>query len=200
MRSLLASLDLICLAAIRQARATFFDAVERLAADAIGVDGPSDLDREHRKLLRSDGLYQIAEFFYVLRYGGLSIPDDLGGFLERHNADMKRLLETCRGGYTEGGLSAQRLKRAMFSPGQINYVLHESAQGDARFDQQSLQRIFTQAMSFETCRNMLVILSEYGFLRRWEFNQVIIGSTNVLEPLFKTHLETIATGILSHET
>jgi len=194
----MASLDLICLAAIRQSRADFFDAVEAQAAEASGADGPASLDREHRKLLRSETVYQIAEFFYVLKFGGLTIPDDLRGFLMRHNADMERLLASCRNGYAEGGLSAQRLKRAIFSLAQIDYVLHESSQGEPRFDQQSLQRIFTQAMSFESCRNLLVVLASYGFLRRWEFNQVIIGSAGLLEPLFKAHLETIAQGVLEH--
>lgn len=192
------SLDLICLAAMRQARATFFDEVEESAASFVGLDATSSIDREHRKLLRSDGLSQIAEFFYVLKYGGLSIPGDLRGFLERHNEDMGRLLASCRNGYAEGGLSAQRLKRAIFSPSQIDYVLHESSSGEPRFDQQSLQRIFTQTMSFETCRNMLVVLADYGLLRRWEFNQVIIASTGVLEPLYKTHLEAVASEVLTH--
>lgn len=191
-------LDLACLSAMRQARAAFFRAVEARAASTAGLDGPADLDREHRKLLRTEGVAQIAEFFYVLKYGGLRIPEDLRGFLERHNADMQRLIETCRNGYTEGGLSLQRLKRAIFSSSQIEYVLHESSGGKARLDQMSLQRIFTQSMSFETCRTLLVVLAEYGLLQRWEFNQVIIGSNGVLEDLYKAHLDEITAGVLAH--
>ena len=192
-------IDLTCLSAMRQARATFFRSVETHAAAAAGLHGPPALDRDHRKLLRSEGVAQIAEFFYVLKFGGLSMPDDLRGFLERHNADMERLMASCLNGYTEGGLSRQRLKRAIFSPAQVNYVLHESANGRARFDQQSLQRIFTQSMSFETCRTLLVLLADYDFLQRWEFNQVIIGSRGILEDLYKEQLDTIAAGVLGHE-
>jgi hypothetical protein len=187
--------DLTCLAAMRDARARFFNLVEAQAAEHAGLNGPEALDREHRKVLRSDGVAQIAEFFYVLRYAGIPIPDGLRGFLERHNADMDRLLASCSNGYTLGGLSEQRLRRAKFSEAQIRYVMHESAGGDPRFDQQSLQRIFTQIMSFETCRLILVTLSDFGLLRRWEFNQVVVGSPGFLEDAYKIHLEEIVSAV-----
>jgi hypothetical protein len=182
---------LVCLMAMREARAGFSTAVEAHAARHAGLDDVSQLDREHRRILRSEAVSQIAEFYYVLKNGGIEIPDGLRGFLERHNADMATHEASCRNGYTIGGLSVQRIRRARFSPAQINYVLHESAGGAPRFDQQSLQRIFTQIMSFETCRSVLVVLAEFGFLRRWEFNQVVIGSTGVLERLFHIQLEAI---------
>ncbi len=187
--------DLVCLAAMRDARARFFSVVEAEAAVNAGLDGPDALDREHRKVLRSEGVAQVAEFFYVLRFADIAIPDGLRSFLERHNADMDSLLASCRNGYTIGGLSEQRLRRAKFSEAQIRYVMHESASGDPRFDQQSLQRIFTQIMSFETCRSLLVTLGEFGLLRRWEFNQVVVGSTGFLEDAYRAHLEEIVLAI-----
>lgn len=176
---------------MRAAKVEFFAAVEAHAANHQGVTDASELDREHRKVLRSEAVAQIAEFFYILKFSNMNIPGDLEGFLGRHNEDMQALEASCRNGYTIGGLSAQRIKRAKFSKAQINYVLHESAQGEPRFDQQSLQRIFTQIMSFETCRTVLVILAEFGLLRRWEFNQVVVGSTGVLEDLYRNYLDTI---------
>ncbi|WP_340422177.1 hypothetical protein [Yoonia sp. GPGPB17] len=176
---------------MRSAKAQFFTSVEAHAAKHIGVDGAAMLERDHRRVLRSEGVAQVAEFFYVLKYAGIPIPDGLASFLERHNADMDTLEQSCRNGYTVGGLSAQRVRRAKFSDAQIRYVMHESSGGEPRFDQQSLQRIFTQIMSFESCRSILVTLSDFGLLRRWEFNQVVIGSTGILEDLYKTQLETI---------
>lgn len=182
---------LVCLLAMRDARSQFSASVETHAAEHAGLGEVSVLDREHRRILRSEAVSQIAEFFYVLKYGGIGIPNGLRGFLERHNEDMKALEASCRNGYTIGGLSAQRIRRARFSSAQINYVLHESSGGEPRFDQQSLQRIFTQIMSFETCRSVLLVLAEFGFLRRWEFNQIVIGSTGVLERLYHEQLEAI---------
>jgi len=187
--------ELRCLAALRGSKAEFFNALELCAAQSAGLGSPAELGREHRKLLRSEPVAQIAEFYYVLRDGGIAIPDGLHGFLERHNDDMRNLLRSCKNGYTVGGLSAQRIKRSIFSEAQINYVLHESSGGTPRFDQQSLQRIFTQTMSFETCRSLLVLLSDFGFLNRWEFNQVIIASKGVLENLYAEQLRSIVDAV-----
>jgi hypothetical protein len=180
--------ELNCLSALRGARAWLFGEIEAHAAAHVGLGSVAELDRDHRKLLRGEPVAQIAEFFYVLRDGGVSVPDGLRAFLLRHNEDMAALLASCRNGYSVGGLSEQRIKRSMFSDAQINYVLHESSNGQIRFDQQALQRIFTQTMSFESCRTLLVLLADFGFLHRWEFNQVIIASNGRLEDLFAEHL------------
>jgi hypothetical protein len=189
------SAELVCLSALRGARAWFFGEIEAHAAAHAGLGSAADLDREHRKLLRSEPVAQIAEFFYVLRDGNITVPDGLRGFLIRHNEDMDALLASCRNGYTVGGLSDQRIRRSMFSEAQINYVLHESSNGQIRFDQQALQRIFTQTMSFESCRTLLVLLAEFGFLHRWEFNQVIIASNGRLEDLFAEHLTRVVDAV-----
>ncbi|MBO9436505.1 hypothetical protein J7394_19990 [Ruegeria sp. R13_0] len=188
---------LVCLSAMREARAKFYAGVEAHAAAHCGLDDVALLDREDRKTLRSDAVAQIAEFFYVLKYSKMKIPGDLEGFLRRHNDDMAAMEASCRNGYTVGGLSLQRLKRAKFSDPQINYVLHESESGEPRFDQQSLQRIFTQIMSFETCRNVLLVLAQFGLLRRWDFNLVLIGSDGTLEGLYRAHLEEIVDAVRS---
>lgn len=189
--------ELVCLGAMRQALAKFYTSVETHAAAHIGLEDTALLDREHRKTLRSDAVAQIAEFFYVLRYSGMKIPGDLEGFLRRHNDDMADLQASCRNGYTIGGISLQRLKRAKFSDTQIDYVLHESDSGEPRFDQQSLQRIFTQIMSFETCRNVLLVLAQFGLLRRWDFNLVLIGSDGTLENLYRAYLTEIVDAVQS---
>lgn len=188
------SRELLYLATMRQARVVFFEGIEAHAAAHVGL-GVGEIDREHRKLLRSDGLFQVAEFFYMLDAGGVTEPEAIGGFLERHNADMQALLATCERGYAAGGLSAARIKKAIFTPSQIAYVKHESASGKPRFDQQSLQRIFVQSMSFESCRLLLVLLSDFGFLNRWEYNQVIIESRGVLEDLYAAQLRTITAAL-----
>ncbi|MEM9422449.1 MAG: hypothetical protein AAF986_08090 [Pseudomonadota bacterium] len=189
--------ELVCLGAMRQSLAKFYAGVENHAAAHTGLDDIALIEREHRKTLRSDAVAQIAEFFYVLRYSGMKIPGDLESFLRRHNDDMAALEASCRNGYTVGGISLQRLKRAKFSDAQINYVLHESGTGEPRFDQQSLQRIFTQIMSFETCRNVLLVLAQFGLLRRWDFNLVLIGSDGTLEGLYRAYLKEIVDAVRS---
>jgi hypothetical protein len=90
------SAELVCLSALRGARAWFFGEIEAHAAAHAGLGSAADLDREHRKLLRSEPVAQIAEFFYVLRDGNITVPDGLRGFLIRHRALLRHLTNLLR--------------------------------------------------------------------------------------------------------
>ena len=186
------SSELICLSAMRQARADFYDGVVSFAEDWRCKQQENDLSREERKLLRSDSVAQIAEFFFVLSEGGLNEPERIKAFLSRHNEDMAKLLGNCERGYTRFGLSAARLKEAHFSPHQINLIIHESANGPITFDQRSIGKILTQVMSFESCRTLLVLLASVGLLQRRDFRSlVLISSNGLLEDLYRTQLSAI---------
>lgn len=183
--------ELSCLRAIRVARAEFFASVLEHAEITRGKDSAGPLTREERAMLRSEHVAHVAEFLFVLKEAQICEASTLRSFLENHNHDMQRLLDECEKGYTRNGLSAARIKRALFSEKQINYLIHECKEGVPRFDQQSLQKIFTQLMSFESCRTVLVLLSESGFLMRHEFNQVLISSKGVLEKMYGEFLSSV---------
>ena len=187
------SRELICLAAMRQARANFFDRVVDHAETWRRDRGEDDPTRDERKLLRSEGVAQIAEFFFAILEGGVNSPEALRSFFERHNADMSALLETCERGYTRFGLSESRVKSAMFKDHQIDLVVHESSHGVVTFDQRSIGKILTQVMSYESCRTLLILLSGAGLLKRRDFRAVVlISSDGTLESLYKDHLRYIA--------
>ena len=59
--------ELVCLMALRQARADFFDAVVEAAEEWRRSQRQPRAFRDERRLMRSDGVAQIAEFFFVLR-------------------------------------------------------------------------------------------------------------------------------------
>ena len=183
--------ELKLLASLRQAKADLFDAIVDHAVRWRARQGTASLTREEIKALRSDNVAHVAEFFYVVRERSIAEPANLRPFIERHNADMMALLESCERGYTASGLLISRIRRAMFSEPQIAYLEHECSGGTARFDQFSLARIFTQLMAFESCRKLLVLLSDSGFLNRQEYNQVLISSKGVLEDLFHDFLSKI---------
>lgn len=184
--------ELACLAAMRQARADFYDRVVKTAEDWREQSGDKGLTREERKHLRSDGVAQIAEFFFVFRDGNLNSREGIKSFLHSHNEDMGALLEGCEKGYTRFGLSAARLKEAMFKPHQIELILHESAAGPLTFDQRSIGKILTQVMSFESCRTILVLLASCGHLTRRDFRSVVLISSNGrLEDLYGDYLRSI---------
>ncbi|MGB7262704.1 MAG: hypothetical protein WBC68_11595 [Albidovulum sp.] len=190
--------NLLCLVAMREARTKFFGMVEAHAVAYRIENSMPEIAPEQRRILRSDTVAQIAEFYYILQSAHISGDKALRGFLERHNQDMRDLLGSCVRGRARNGLAEERIKAALFSDKQINYVVHESQQGGPRFDQQSLARIFIQSMSRETCRTTLVFLSECGFFDRHEFNQVLIVSKGVLEQLYSEYLAVIVERVVQN--
>jgi hypothetical protein len=175
-------------------RASWSEFFEDLALFALrGQDGlkKSELSLEDLRSLKSEGVGLISELFYIFRSAGLSSPTKLQGFLERHNSDMRALIASCQRGHTATGLSADRIKKSIFTERQIAYVIHESSHGELRLDQNSLQRILIQSMSFESCRSKLVLLAKFGLLRRHEYNQVLISSPGTLEDAYGRHLDRV---------
>lgn len=192
------STALLCLAALRQARADFFDQVVDHAETWRKEEGVSELSREDRKLLRSEGTAQIAELFFVIEEGNINTPDALRGFFERHNDDMRSLLATCERGYTRFGLSEGRLKSAVFKDRQIDLVLHESSHGKVTFDQRSIGKVLAEAMSFESCRSLLLLLANSGLLKRNSFQSIVLVSPNgKIEDMYRRHLSHVASTVLA---
>jgi hypothetical protein len=190
------SSELICLSAMRGARAAFFDAIVDHAEAWRAENGGPELAQDERKLLRSDGLAQLAEFFYALREAKLSDPEQIKGFMRRHNDDMRALLESCERGYTRFGLSAARIKSAFFTPQQMDLVAHESANGRVTFDQRSIGKIMVQIMSFESCRTLLVLLASCGLLTRSDFRSIVlISSGGQLEDLYGAQMRAIVESV-----
>ena len=184
--------ELVCLMALRQARADFFDAVGEAAEEWRRAQREPELSRDERRLMRSDGVAQIAEFFFVLRDAGLTSPAAIADFLRRHNADMQALLDSCSRGYTRFGLSAARIREAMFQPHQIDLIVHESSGERATFDQRSIGKILTQVMSFESCRTLLVLMASAGLLQRRDFRSVVlISSHGTIEDIYRRHLRSM---------
>jgi hypothetical protein len=189
--------ELICLTALRQARADFFAAVVETAEGWRRSRGEPDLSPEERKVLRSEGVAQIAEFFFVLHEAGLTSPAAIASFLGRHNADMQALLDSCTRGYTRFGLSAARIREAMFQPHQVDLIVHESAGYTVTFDQRSIGKILTQVMSFESCRTLIVLLAGTGLLQRRDFRSVVlVSSKGIIESHYRQHLRSIVEAVL----
>lgn len=190
------STELLLLFAHRKSRADFYDQVVSYAEDHRKEQGEAELTREERKSLRSEGLLQVAEFFFAIDEARISAPEKIRGFLERHNEDMLAMLDTCERGYTRFGLSAARIKEAVLKPHQIDLIVHESESGQLTFDQRSIGKILTPQMSFETCRTLLVLMATAGLIRRRDFRSVVLISSNgVIEKVYKAHLSQLVEAI-----
>lgn len=190
------SQELLLLFAFRKSTADFYDQVVAHAEAHRKEQGESELSREERKALRSEGLLQVAEFFFAIGDAGISSAARIRGFLERHNEDMQAMLETCERGYTKFGLSAARIKDAVLRKHQIDLIVHESEGGQLTFDQRSIGKILTPQMSFETCRTLLVLMASAGLIRRRDFRSVVLISSNgVIEEMYRSHLRHLVEAI-----
>ena len=139
--------------------------------------------------LKGHDVALIAEFFYVLRAVGLTDIARLKGYLESHNTDMQRLLEDCPAGITRIGISRDQIQKCIIKPVQIRRVLHESAHGKVRFDQQTLQSLLRPKMSKESSRMRLVLLGRTGLIGRHDVGHILYSSNDHIEDFYQAHLD-----------
>lgn len=189
--------ELQLLAAIRASQAEFCDQLILSAAEfraANPLRGSTVLDAEEIRQLRSPGTTQVAEFFFIIEERGLAEPAALRAYLDRHNQSLQAKLDDLRRSgqaYTGNGLSRDRIASGLLEAGQIETLLDEAEDGRLRFDQTSLACLLVDAMSAESCRKLLLLLANCGFLRRIGRNNVRVRSEGKLERLYRQHLSAI---------
>jgi hypothetical protein len=195
------SVELSCLDAIRDARVWFLKAVLAHAAEhraAHPIEGSACLTREEIKHLRSDGVPQVAELLFTIDDLGLGDPQRLRSYLETHNEALETKLEDLahKGqAYTDNGLSRERISDARLSDDQIQTLVDEAEDGRLRFDQTTFACLLMDAMAAESCRKLILLLSDCGFMRRMGHSTVRVRSTGVLERLYREHLAQIVTRV-----
>ena len=88
------------------------------------------------------------------------------------------------------GLSPTRVRKGMFSPESIPKLVENYRSGNGAIDQSDLSRLLIEVMSPETCRKMVVMLTEAGYLERWRspYQSVLVRSTGALERIFARSL------------
>lgn len=189
--------ELQLLAAIRSSQAEFCDQIIAAAAEyraANPLERSTVLDAEEVRQLRSSGATQVAEFFYIIEERGLAEPAALRAYLNRHNESLQAKLDDLRRSgqaYTGNGLSRDRIASGLLEAEQIENLVDEAEDGRLRFDQTSLACLLVDAMSAESCRKLLLLLANCGFLRRIGRNNVRVRSEGKLEQLYRMHLSAI---------
>lgn len=181
------SRELQLLAAVREARAIFFRNI--VSAGIQHQEARSkELAAEDIGLLRSDNTIQIAEFYYLVEEYRLADAKKIRMFLERHNRDMRALLED-KEALRRQSLSPQRIQEAIFHELQIDKVADNIVKNQIHLDQSDLARLLAPVISAETCRKTVVALGNTGLLTRRRLGQVlIIVSNGSLEKYYREHL------------
>src|SRR5262245_45746139 len=145
--------------------------------------------------LRQQPVYQMAEFFYLLRAYGLQQPQQLQAYIDMHNDQIASLIKDSSR-LRLYGFAPSRLKRALIDESTASKMLINYEYFDGAFDQSDLGRLLVEVMSPETCRKTVVTLSDAGFLLRSTgvYNSIIVRSTGVLERLFARHVRAFRAG------
>ena len=166
--------------AVHEARSAFQEAL---------VAGAAIQERHFVRQLRQEPVYQMAEFFYLLRAFRLDSEEKIRRYAELHN----RHLEALRADPVKMhrlGLSPTRVQRGMFSPDSIPKLVENYRSAAGAIDQSDLSRLLIEVMSPETCRKTTVTLTEAGYLerRRSPYQSVLVRSTGAMERLFARSL------------
>src|SRR5690606_12492214 len=90
-------------------------------------------------------------------------------------------------------LSRDRIASGLLEAEQIENLVDEAEDGQLRFHQASLACLLVDAMSAESCRKLIVLLANCGFLRRIGRNSVRVRSKGKLERLYRDLLTAILT-------
>lgn len=107
--------------------------------------------------------------------------------LEGHDSKLKTRLDALRDGnrrYTASGKPPSSLQKGCLEDYQIDLMVSEADDLGFRYDQISLGCLLIEVMSPATTRNLVILLSEFGFLRRFGNNTKVIRSLGVLERLY----------------
>ena len=162
--------------ALHEAKVSFQDAL---------VDGSVVQDSHFAAQLRQEPVYQMAEFFFLLRAFQLDDEKKIRHYANLHNRHLEGL-GTARAKMRRLGLSPTRVRKGIFSAESILKLVENYRTGDGALDQSDLSRLLIEVMSPETCRKTAVLLTEAGYLerRRSPYQSVLVRSTGVLERIF----------------
>ena len=171
------------------AKARFFDEiVERRDQDS----------KVEIRELRQENIYEIAEFYYLLKIFEINTPDKLRHFGESHNANILDLLAN-RNEMEKLGVQSHRLQEAMFDTTEKLDRLAANCVGQLIWLSQSdLARFLVEYMSVESCRRSIKTLSNAGYLTlaKSPFGSILVRSNTKLEHIFGRYIRSFRKGIM----
>lgn len=171
------------------AKARFFDQMVESRS--------SDATVEIREL-RQENIYEIAEFYYLLKMFKINTPAKLKKFGKSHNQNIEELLQN-KSERIKLGVQPQRLMEAMFDTEEkLDRLKANCKNGKIRLSQSDLARFVVEYMSFESCRTTVKILSDAGYLElsRSPFGAKLIRSNGKLEDIFSSYIRSFRKGVM----
>lgn len=163
------------------------------------VEASQDKSENVLGMLRTDAMYQIAEWFYLLWGFRIKTADEFDGLIERHNEYVASLLDD-PSKMKRMGLARDKLLNAIFDGETRPRVLKVWADEPGTIDQSSMARFLVALMSDETARKALVAAGKAGFLQRQPsvFRLTLVKSTGVMEKLYGKCLRDVRLSVQQH--
>jgi hypothetical protein len=137
--------------------------------------------------LRSDGMFDFAEFFYTIDAMNLKAIDDISILADLHNRRIEKIVDdpdTLR----DRKLNRDRVLSAIFTSDtrpRLEEIWHESP---GSLDQSNLARFLMPQMSSETSRKLILACQDAGFLsrRKTAYGSIVVKSSGIMERVFQT--------------
>ena len=170
------------------AKANFFDSL------VTGRGAESDVNPRD---LRQETIYQIAEFYYLLKVFGIDGPLELRSFGETHSEKIEELRRDTEE-QERLGIFPQRLEDSLFDTEEkLDRLVAHSVEGSIRMSQSDIARFLIEYMSPETCRNGIKTLANAGYLNlsKSPFGSILVLSTGTLEQAFAKHIRLLRLNI-----
>ena len=175
--------DIETVKAMRAARQAFSDGI---------VAAARSHERELLRRLKSDSVFQIAEFFFLLQCHGIVNVKQVKAFARLHNEYLRNAMNTPEK-LERIDRTKSQLDGAFFSDIGIEKLGENFQRTPPSFDQSDLCRFLVTQQSFENCRRSLKILREAGLLEaeRIAYGSLILHSRGLLEQVYGNHIGTL---------
>lgn len=174
--------------AMRTARQVFSDGILHEAGTG---------QRDLRQRLKSDSVFQIAEFFFLMQCHGIKTAKQIREFARLHNEYLEKVLNSPE--------KLEKLERtrsqvdgAFFSEVGIDKLAENFRRKPPSFDQSDLCRFLVTQQSFENCRRSLKILRDVRLLdeKRTAYSSIILHSRGILERIYRNHIDSLCSRLL----
>ncbi|MCY3877522.1 MAG: hypothetical protein OXF88_24930 [Rhodobacteraceae bacterium] len=162
-----------------------------------GITGASrDKKPELLRRLKSDGVLQIAEFFFLLKCHEIKTTRQIKAFARLHN---KYLQDTMDSPEELEWLDRTRMQLdgAFFSELGIEKLAENFQRNPPSFDQSDLCRFLVTQQSGENCRRSLKTLQQAGLLdaNRIPYGSIVLHSSGKLEQIYLDHINALCAGL-----
>lgn len=172
---------------LRQARRRFFTSfIERVDANQL-ADMP---------IIQSDATFYVAEFYYRLRAFDIKAVEDLKAFALQHNERIAKTISSQQK-FCRSRTRLLRIERAIFSTDVMGRLLQNWREHPGAMDQSNLARFLALEMSTESCRKVILALSEMACFERLPtpYGTTLVISNGWLEDMFEDAIGSFREGM-----